>query len=298
MRYAGKCAAALSFFIILPDVIGQGITIPVVPAIVQELTGGGPSRASEYGGGLTFAYASPRFGFAPVVGGLSDKLGRRPGLDCTLLVVAPTVAWRFVGHLVAGITGASFATSYVAASGPPEKRPRNFGLPRQCAAAAGRARRRTAAGSSFAVHAQPLAPAPPAMSDSTPLHQTSFRPDLNVLIGRWGYQPTPAELPPVYDELREAALRTGCGFWLQDIRRRTLNDPAITQWLLAEFFPQMARELGSRLCVAYLVSPTLHQHILAETGYVPPTAYVDRPFIIDFFGDEGAATQWLREQQA
>ena len=136
-----KRSAALSFIFvtILLDVIGLGIIIPVVPAIIQELTGEGLSRASEYGGWLTFAYASTQFCFAPVVGGLSDQLGRRPvllasllglGLDYTFLVFAPTIAWLFVGRIVAGITGASFttATAYIADISTPEKRAQNFGL--------------------------------------------------------------------------------------------------------------------------------------------------------------------------
>nr|WP_262507574.1 TCR/Tet family MFS transporter [Hymenobacter arizonensis] len=132
-------ALGFIFITILIDVIGLGIIIPVVPKLIQQLTGEGLSRASEYSGWLTFAYALAQFCFAPVIGGLSDKLGRRPvllaallglGLDYIFLTFAPTLAWLFVGRVIAGITGASFttATAYIADISTPEKRAQNFGL--------------------------------------------------------------------------------------------------------------------------------------------------------------------------
>ena len=124
----------------------------------------------------------------------------------------------------------------------------------------------------------------------------TYRHDLAVLIGRWGYQPEAAALPTEYERLAEAALAYNAQCWLQDIRRRTLNDPQITQWLLTEYFPGMARRLGGRLRVAYLVSPTLHQLILAQPGFLPAEAYTDRPFTVSFFGEEGAAIAWLQAQ--
>jgi hypothetical protein len=116
-------------------------------------------------------------------------------------------------------------------------------------------------------------------------------------VGRWGYQPDTSELPHVYQQVEAEALRTQCRFWLQDIRRRTLNDSQTTQWLLNEFFPGMARRLNGRLFIAYLVGPALHEAILKQPGYVPAEAYNDKPFATSFFGDEGAAIRWLQIQQ-
>ena len=130
-----------------------------------------------------------------------------------------------------------------------------------------------------------------------PLLHLTNRPDLGIFVGRWGYQPAPYELPPVYKQVEEAALKVHNRFWLQDIRRRTLNDPQTTTWLLNDFFPDMARRLGGRLYVAYLVGPTLHQSILNQPNFVPAEAYDNKPFVISFFGDEGAAIKWLRAQQ-
>jgi len=132
-------ALAFIFVTILLDVIGLGLIIPVLPTLIEQLTGEGVSRASEYAGWLSFAYAGTQFGCAPVIGGLSDRFGRRPvllasllglGLDYVFLALAPTIAWLFVGRVVAGITGASFttATAYIADVSTPEKRAANFGL--------------------------------------------------------------------------------------------------------------------------------------------------------------------------
>ena len=132
-------ALAFIFVTILIDVIGLGVIIPVLPALIEELTGEGVSRAAQYAGWLSFAYAAAQFAFAPVVGGLSDRFGRRPvllasllglGCDYVFLALAPSIGWLFVGRVIAGITGASFttATAYIADVSPPEKRAQNFGL--------------------------------------------------------------------------------------------------------------------------------------------------------------------------
>jgi DHA1 family tetracycline resistance protein-like MFS transporter len=132
-------ALAFIFVTILLDVIGLGLIIPVLPKLIEQLTGEGVSRASQYAGWLSFAYAAVQFVFAPVMGGLSDRYGRRPvllasllglGCDYIFLALAPTIAWLFVGRIIAGITGASFttATAYIADVSTPEKRAQNFGL--------------------------------------------------------------------------------------------------------------------------------------------------------------------------
>lgn len=136
-----KRNAALGFILItiLIDVIGIGVIIPVVPKLIEQLTGTGISTASEYGGYLMFAYAIMQFVFSPIMGGLSDRYGRRPvlllsllglGIDYVFMAFAPTLAWLFVGRIIAGMCGASFttATAYIADISTPEKRAQNFGL--------------------------------------------------------------------------------------------------------------------------------------------------------------------------
>ncbi|UOQ66169.1 hypothetical protein [Hymenobacter volaticus] len=121
----------------------------------------------------------------------------------------------------------------------------------------------------------------------------THRSDLGILVGRWSYQPEPAQLPDAYSLLTQEALACGCRLWLQDIRSRTLNDPQTTQWLLCDYFPQMAQQLRGRLAVAYLASPMLMELIVNGPGYKQPEAYVTEPYVIAFFGNEGEALAWL-----
>jgi len=132
---------ALSFIFItlLIDVIGFGLVIPVLPGLLEQMTGGSLSTASRYGGFLMFTYAAMQFLFSPVIGGLSDRYGRRPvilaalfafGIDFILQGLAPSIGWFFAGRVLAGITGASFTagTAYIADVSEPEKRAQNFGI--------------------------------------------------------------------------------------------------------------------------------------------------------------------------
>ncbi|MBA3662827.1 MAG: TCR/Tet family MFS transporter [Bacteroidetes bacterium] len=127
------------FTTILIDCIGFGIIIPIVPKLVEELTGNNIAQASLVGGWLLVLYAIMQFIFSPVLGGLSDRYGRRPillisllglGLDYFLLAFAPNIEWLIVGRLIAGVGGASFTTAgaYIADISTPEKRAQNFGL--------------------------------------------------------------------------------------------------------------------------------------------------------------------------
>lgn len=136
-----------------------------------------------------------------------------------------------------------------------------------------------------------------ASEQLTELLHTTYRPDLDLLVGRWGYQPAPELLPCAYEHLTEQALAAGGRFWLQDIRRRAFNDPDITRWLLAEYFPQMAVRLGGRLHVAYLTGPVLLEAITAGPNFLQPSAYDTKPYVIAFFSNEGEAMQWLHQEQ-
>lgn len=140
MKKSQKPAAIGFIFItMLIDITGWGIIIPVIPKLIKELINADISEAAKIGGWLTFAYAITQFLFAPLIGNLSDKFGRRPiilislfafALDYLLLAFSPTIGWLFIGRIIAGLTGASITTAsaYIADVSTPENRAKNFGM--------------------------------------------------------------------------------------------------------------------------------------------------------------------------
>jgi MFS transporter, DHA1 family, tetracycline resistance protein len=131
-------ALGFIFVTLVLDILGVGLLIPIVPKLIESFAGD-ISSASSTSAWLSASFALMNFIFAPILGSLSDKLGRRPvilaslfgsGMDYLLLAFAPNLAWFFVGRIVSGIMGASFsaATAYIADVSPPEKRAQNFGL--------------------------------------------------------------------------------------------------------------------------------------------------------------------------
>jgi DHA1 family tetracycline resistance protein-like MFS transporter len=136
---SNRVALGFIFTAILIDVIGLGIIIPVLPALLKEMSGGDLSTASQYGGWLMFSYAAFEFLCAPLIGGLSDQYGRKRvlvaslfgfTLDYLFLAFAPNIFWFFVGRIIAGILGASYSTgtAYIADISTAENKAKNFGL--------------------------------------------------------------------------------------------------------------------------------------------------------------------------
>jgi len=139
MSNGRRAAVGFIFVTLLIDVIGFGIIIPVLPKLIMHLSGADLPQAAQIGGWLGFTYLFMQFLFAPVFGGLSDQYGRRPillfslfgfGIDYIFQAFAPTIAWLFVGRVLAGILGSSFTTgaAYISDISTPEKRAQNFGL--------------------------------------------------------------------------------------------------------------------------------------------------------------------------
>ena len=136
---AGKNALAFVLITVLINAIGFGIMLPVLPSLIKELTGLGNSDAALHGGWLTFVFAVMQFIAMPVVGALSDAYGRRPimllslfglSIDYFLMGFAPTIAFLYLGRVIAGAFGATFSTAnaYIADVSPLETRAQNFGL--------------------------------------------------------------------------------------------------------------------------------------------------------------------------
>jgi DHA1 family tetracycline resistance protein-like MFS transporter len=133
-KIAMKRRAAVPFIMLasLLDVIGIGLIIPVLPALVGEFTHDRQSQAYWYGV-LLVTFGAAQFLCAPLLGALSDRYGRRPvlllgiaGLGITFLISGLTDSlWVLAGvRLLGGALSANFAVAqaYVADITPPEKR--------------------------------------------------------------------------------------------------------------------------------------------------------------------------------
>lgn len=132
-------ALGFIFITVLIDIIGLGLVIPIFPDLLSQLGDMTYGEASRTGTRLVTVYAIMQFICAPILGGLSDKYGRRLvilislfglAVDYLFLALAPTIALLFVGRIIAGICGASFTTAsaYIADVSAPEKRAKNFGM--------------------------------------------------------------------------------------------------------------------------------------------------------------------------
>lgn len=132
-------AVPIVLTILLIDSIGFGIVLPVLPDLIVHLGQVTLAEATRIAGYMLVAYAGAQFFAGPVLGNLGDRFGRRPILlfsaiafafDYLLMAAAPTLAWLFVGRLVAGIAGATYgpANAVLADVTAPEKRGATFGL--------------------------------------------------------------------------------------------------------------------------------------------------------------------------
>ncbi len=135
----GKAAVIFVLVTVFLDVMAMGITIPILPKLVEGMLGGDTGRAAIIFGLFSTAWALMQFLFQPVLGALSDRYGRRPvilfsnfglGLDYVLMALAPNLWWLFAGRVIAGIAASSFscATAYITDVTPPEQRAEAYGL--------------------------------------------------------------------------------------------------------------------------------------------------------------------------
>jgi MFS transporter, DHA1 family, tetracycline resistance protein len=129
-----KRTLSLIFFIMLMDIIGLSILGPVAPYIVKQYSAQASSVTM-----LTVIYAGGMFLAAPVMGKISDRLGRRPVLLVSVLGSAigyfvfgiGGALWvLFLSRLIDGVTGGNLSTAaaYIADVSKPEERAKNFTL--------------------------------------------------------------------------------------------------------------------------------------------------------------------------
>jgi DHA1 family tetracycline resistance protein-like MFS transporter len=132
---------ALTFILatVTLDAIGIGLIFPVMPDLIETITGRSLSEAALWGGLLATSFAVMQFLFGPLIGALSDRFGRRPVLLLSLVVMAAdylvmalaTSIWVLLAaRIVAGVTAATFSTAgaFIADITPPDQRGRRFGL--------------------------------------------------------------------------------------------------------------------------------------------------------------------------
>ncbi|RAK56319.1 tetracycline resistance MFS efflux pump [Phenylobacterium soli] len=119
--------------------VSFGIMIPILPNLIRQFTGGDTAAASEWNLFFGATWGLMQFFFGPILGMLSDRVGRRPvllisffglAIDFLFMAFAPTLWWLYVGRVLNGMTASSFSTAgaYVADVTPPEKRAKTFGM--------------------------------------------------------------------------------------------------------------------------------------------------------------------------
>jgi MFS transporter, DHA1 family, tetracycline resistance protein len=133
-----SAALIFIFITVVLDMLALGMIIPVLPGLIEQFQGGDTASAARMIGIFGTIWAAMQFLAAPVLGGLSDRFGRRPvvllsnfglGLDYIFMALAPSLGWLMVGRIISGITSASIVTAfaYVADITAPEKRAKSFG---------------------------------------------------------------------------------------------------------------------------------------------------------------------------
>jgi DHA1 family tetracycline resistance protein-like MFS transporter len=130
----GKRARLTVFLTILLDLIGFGMILPLLPFYAQEL------HASPFEIGLLFSsYSLTQLLFAPLLGRLSDRVGRRPVLLASiaggaasylLFALAPNYGVLLLARSLSGLAAANYAIAqaYMADVSAPEERSKAMGL--------------------------------------------------------------------------------------------------------------------------------------------------------------------------
>jgi DHA1 family tetracycline resistance protein-like MFS transporter len=135
----GRAAFVFIFITVLLDMLALSVILPVLPELVVALSGGQTARGATIYGLFGTTFAAMQFVFAPVLGSLSDRFGRRRvillsnaglGLDYVLMALAPSLWWLFAGRIVSGITSSSVPTAmaYIADVTEPKDRAAKFGM--------------------------------------------------------------------------------------------------------------------------------------------------------------------------
>jgi DHA1 family tetracycline resistance protein-like MFS transporter len=134
-----KAAFGFVFACALMNAVSFGIMIPVLPNLIKHFAGGDTAQASLINVVFAVTWGIMQFLCGPVLGMLSDRIGRRPvllisffglAIDFLFMAFAPSLAWLFIGRVINGLTAASFSTAnaYVADVTAPQDRAKAFGF--------------------------------------------------------------------------------------------------------------------------------------------------------------------------
>lgn len=134
-----RAAAAFIFLTVSLDMLALGMIAPVLPRLIESFLHGDTSSASRMLGLFGTVFAVVQFFCSPILGSLSDRIGRRPivllsnfglGLDYLLMAWAPALSWLFLGRVISGVTSSSIPTAmaYMADVTPHERRAAAFGM--------------------------------------------------------------------------------------------------------------------------------------------------------------------------
>jgi DHA1 family tetracycline resistance protein-like MFS transporter len=134
-----RAAVGFVFAVAVLDMLGLGIIAPIMPTLIKQLVNGDAAVAARYMGWFGALWAVMQFVFQPVLGGLSDRFGRRPVLllsmfgtaaDYLVMAWAPSIGWLILGRAISGFSSATYSTAsaYIADITPPAERAARFGL--------------------------------------------------------------------------------------------------------------------------------------------------------------------------
>jgi DHA1 family tetracycline resistance protein-like MFS transporter len=136
---ASPSAGNLNFVLVCVfiDMLGIGLIVPVLPLLVGEFVSGRDEQALWFGL-MTTVFGLMQFIFMPMLGALSDRVGRRPvlmvsmagmGINFLATAWAPSIAWMFIGRIVGGMSSASMsvASAYASDISTSENRAKSFG---------------------------------------------------------------------------------------------------------------------------------------------------------------------------
>ena len=136
------------FLVVLIDMIGFGIVIPLLAPLLLDVSSGVLSASVTHEarffllGLLLASYSIAQFFGGPILGALSDKHGRRPVLLWALAgtfigylifafgIVFQSIELLFIGRVVGGFLGGSISVAYsaIADVSDMKEKARNFGL--------------------------------------------------------------------------------------------------------------------------------------------------------------------------